>query len=160
VEPDAFHDLFGHVPLLFNPVFADYMQAFGAGGLKAEGLAALRYLARLYWYTVEFGLIQTPAGLRAYGAGILSSAGETPYALSSLRPQRLAFDLARVMRTDYKIDDFQDNYFVIDSFAQLFDATAPDFTALYRALDTLPVLPPGSRLPGERLFVPNPTQLA
>ncbi len=160
VEPDVFHDLFGHVPLLFNPVFADYMQAFGAGGLKAEGLAALRYLARLYWYTVEFGLIQTPAGLRAYGAGILSSAGETPYALTSLRPQRLAFDLARVMRTDYRIDDFQDSYFVIDSFAQLFDATAPDFTALYRQLDALPALPAGSRLPGERLFAPNPTQPA
>jgi phenylalanine-4-hydroxylase len=155
VEPDVFHDLFGHVPLLFNPIFADYMQAFGAGGLKAEGLAALRYLARLYWYTVEFGLIQTPAGLRAYGAGILSSAGETLYALTSLRPQRLAFDLARVMRTDYKIDDFQDSYFVIDSFAQLFDATAPDFTALYRALDAQPALPPGARLPGERLFAPN-----
>jgi phenylalanine-4-hydroxylase len=76
VEPDVFHDLFGHVPLLFNPMFADYMQAYGAGGLKATRLQACEYLARLYWYTVEFGLITTPAGLRAYGAGILSSGGE------------------------------------------------------------------------------------
>lgn len=76
VEPDLFHDLFGHLPLLFNPVFADYMQAYGTGGLKAEGLHALEYLSRLYWYTVEFGLLNTPEGLRVYGAGILSSLGE------------------------------------------------------------------------------------
>ncbi len=155
VEPDVFHDLFGHVPLLFNPVFADYMQAFGAGGLKAEGLNALEYLARLYWYTVEFGLIDTPAGLRVYGAGILSSGGETPHALTSLKPQRLAFDLDRVMRTPYRIDDFQDTYFVIRSFAQLFDATAPDFTPIYRKLDALPALSSQTRLPGERVFAPN-----
>src|SRR4029078_5705080 len=76
VEPDVFHDLFGHVPLLFNPMFADYMQAWGAGGLKASRLYASELLARLYWYTVEFGLILTPQGVRAYGAAILSSAGE------------------------------------------------------------------------------------
>jgi phenylalanine-4-hydroxylase len=155
VEPDVFHDLFGHVPLLFNPVFADYMQAFGAGGLKAEGLQALKYLARLYWYTVEFGLIETPAGLRVYGAGILSSAGETAYALTSLKPQRLGFDLTRVLRTPYRIDDFQDTYFVIDSFAQLFDATAPDFTTLYREVAALPELPPPTRLPADRRYPPN-----
>ena len=155
VEPDVFHDLFGHVPLLFNPVFADYMQAFGAGGLKAEGLHALKYLARLYWYTVEFGLIDTPEGLRAYGAGILSSAGETRYSLTSLKPQRLGFDLTRVLRTPYKIDDYQDSYFVIDSFAQLFDATAPDFTALYREVDALLELPLNARLPNDRVYPPN-----
>jgi phenylalanine-4-hydroxylase len=155
VEPDVFHDLFGHVPLLFNPVFADYMQAFGAGGLKAEGLDALEYLARLYWYTVEFGLIETPAGLRAYGAGILSSGGETVHSLTSLKPQRFAFDLERVMRTPYRIDDFQDTYFVIRSFAQLFDATAPDFTPVYRRLDALPALTVQSRLPGETMIAPN-----
>jgi phenylalanine-4-hydroxylase len=155
VEPDVFHDLFGHVPLLFNPVFADYMQAFGAGGLKAEGLDALEYLARLYWYTVEFGLIDTPRGLRAYGAGILSSGGETVHSLTSLKPQRFPFDLERVMRTPYRIDDFQDTYFVIRSFAQLFDATAPDFTPVYRRLDGLPALTAQSRLPGERVIAPN-----
>jgi len=155
VEPDVFHDLFGHVPLLFSPVFADYMQAFGAGGLKAEGLNALEYLARLYWYTVEFGLIDTPHGLRAYGAGILSSGGETVHSLTSLKPQRIAFDLERVMRTPYRIDDFQDSYFVIMSFAQLFDATAPDFTPIYRRLDTLPALTARARLPGETLLAPN-----
>ncbi|MCU0949841.1 MAG: phenylalanine 4-monooxygenase [Burkholderiaceae bacterium] len=156
VEPDVFHDLFGHVPLLFNPVFADYMQAFGAGGLKAEGLHALEYLARLYWYTVEFGLISTPQGLRVYGAGILSSGGETRHSLTSLKPQRLAFDLARVMRTAYRIDDYQDTYFVIQSFAQLFDATAPDFTPIYRTLEALPPLKTHTRLAGEQVYAPNP----
>ena len=134
VEPDVFHDLFGHVPLLFNPMFADYMQAYGAGGLKATRLQACEYLARLYWYTVEFGLIATPAGLRAYGAGILSSAGELRHSVTSAQPQRLGFDLQRIMRTRYKIDSFQATYFVIDSFEQLFRATAPDFTPLYEAV--------------------------
>ncbi|MFM2446124.1 MAG: hypothetical protein RI936_571 [Pseudomonadota bacterium] len=158
VEPDVFHDLFGHVPLLFNPVFADYMQAFGAGGLKAEGLHALQFLARLYWYTVEFGLIATPAGLRVYGAGILSSAGETAYALESLKPQRLGFSLERVLRTPYKIDDYQDSYFVVESFAQLFDATAPDFTPVYERVATLPPLAVYERLPSERSYPPNAAQ--
>ena len=155
VEPDVFHDLFGHVPLLFNPVFADYMQAFGAGGLKAEGLQALEYLARLYWYTVEFGLITTPQGLRVYGAGILSSGGETRHSLTSLKPQRIGFDLERVMRTQYRIDDYQDTYFVIQSFAQLFDATAPDFAPIYRRLEALPPFTSQARLPGEVFFPPN-----
>ena len=128
VEPDVFHDLFGHVPLLFNPVFADYMQAYGEGGLKASRLDACELLARLYWYTVEFGLIDTPQGLRAYGAGILSSAGELRHSVRSAEPRRVAFDLRRLMRTRYKIDSFQSTYFVIDAFEQLFDATAPDFT--------------------------------
>ena len=132
VEPDIFHDVFGHVPLLFNPVFADYMQAYGAGGLKASRLDACELLARLYWYTVEFGLIHTPHGLRAYGAGILSSAGELRHSVSSPEPQRLGFGLQRLMRSRYRIDTFQSSYFVIDSFQQLFDATAPDFTPVYR----------------------------
>ena len=134
VEPDVFHDLFGHVPLLFNPVFADYMQAYGAGGLKASRLDACELLARLYWYTVEFGLIETKAGLRAYGAGILSSAGELRHSIVSAEPQRIAFNLKRVMRTKYRIDNYQASYFVIDSFDQLFAATAPDFTPVYRAV--------------------------
>jgi phenylalanine-4-hydroxylase len=155
VEPDVFHDLFGHVPLLFDPVFADYMQAFGRGGLKAEGLKALEYLARLYWYTVEFGLIATDAGLRVYGAGILSSAGETRYSLTSSAPQRLGFSLKRVLRTPYRIDDYQRTYFVVDSLAQLFDATAPDFAPIYDEVSALPPLAVDQRLPGERLFPPN-----
>jgi phenylalanine-4-hydroxylase len=134
VEPDVFHDLFGHVPLLFNPVFADYMQAYGAGGMKASRLDACELLARLYWYTVEFGLIATPAGLRAYGAGILSSSGELRHSISSVEPRRIAFDLKRLMRTKYKIDSYQASYFVIESFDQLFAATAPDFTPVYRAV--------------------------
>ncbi len=134
VEPDVFHDLFGHVPLLFNPVFADYMQAYGAGGLKASRLDACELLARLYWYTVEFGLIATKGGLRAYGAGILSSAGELHHCVTSRERQRIGFELKRLMRTKYKIDSYQASYFVIDSFDQLFEATAPDFTPVYGAV--------------------------
>ena len=145
VEPDVFHDLFGHVPLLFNPMFADYMQAYGAGGLKASRLEACEYLARLYWYTVEFGLIDTPAGLRAYGAGILSSAGELRHSVTSPAPQRLPFDLERIMRTRYRIDDYQASYFVIDSFAQLFEATAPDFAPIYRRVAAAPGFEADSR---------------
>lgn len=133
-EPDVFHDIYGHVPLLVNPVFADYMQAYGRGGLKALKAGALNYLARLYWYTVEFGLIKTADGLRIYGAGILSSKGESLYSLEDPTPNRLNFDLMRIMRTNYRIDDFQETYFVIDSFDQLFDATRPDFLPYYATL--------------------------
>jgi phenylalanine-4-hydroxylase len=152
VEPDIFHDFFGHVPLLFDPVFADYMQAYGRGGLKADGLHALEYLARLYWYTVEFGLIQTGEGLRIYGAGILSSPGEVEYAVASAEPRRIGFDLRRVMRTSYKIDRFQQTYFVIEDFAQLFRETAPDFTPLYREIAAEPAVPANALLPGDRVF--------
>ncbi len=134
VEPDIFHDFFGHVPLLFNHTFADYLEAYGKGGVKAQGLNALDYLARLYWYTVEFGMIQTSKGLRTYGAGILSSAGELPYCVSSPKPTRIKFDLLRVMQSKYKIDTFQETYFVINSFQELFNATAPDFTPYYAKL--------------------------
>jgi phenylalanine-4-hydroxylase len=152
VEPDVFHDLFGHVPLLFNPMFADYMQAYGAGGLKASRLDACELLARLYWYTVEFGLIATPVGLRAYGAGILSSAGELRYSVNSPEPRRIAFGLQRLMRTQYKIDSYQASYFVIESFDELFAATAPDFTPVYREVRALPAVEAGTVLPGERCF--------
>ena len=152
VEPDIFHDFFGHVPLLFNPMFADYMQAFGQGGLKASSLGGLEYLARLYWYTVEFGLIDTPAGLRIYGAGIVSSGSEPEHALHAAEPARVAFDLERLMRSEYKIDTFQATYFVIDSFAQLFEATAPDFGPLYRRVQGQTSHPAGVVLPGERIF--------
>lgn len=131
VEPDVFHDLFGHVPLLFDPVFADYVQRYGQGGLRAHALGAGELLSRLYWYTIEFGLIRQADGLRAYGAGILSSAGELVHSVRDARPQRIALDLERCMRTRYKIDDFQATYFVIDSFEQLFDLTAADFAPIY-----------------------------
>jgi len=151
VEPDVFHDFFGHVPMLFNPVFADYMEAYGRGGIKAHRLGALKWLARLYWYTVEFGLIRTPRGLRSYGAGILSSPGEIDHAVASPRSRRVAFELRRIMRSLYRIDAFQETYFVIDAFAQLFDATRPDFTPLYRELAALPDLPPDAATPEDRL---------
>lgn len=137
VEPDVFHDLFGHVPLLFDRTFADYMQAYGAGGLKATSLGACEYLARLYWYTVEFGLIASPAGLRAYGAGLLSSGGELGYSIHNSGANHLPFDVVEIMRSRYRIDSFQSKYFVIDSFEQLFAATAPDFTPLYAKMALL-----------------------
>jgi len=152
VEPDVFHDLFGHVPLLFNPMFADYMQAYGAGGMKASRLDACELLTRLYWYTVEFGLINTPQGLRAYGAGILSSAGELRHSVSAPAVSRVAFELKRLMRTRFRIDTFQSTYFVIDSFQQLFDATRPDFTPVYAAVHGLPVVEAGTVIAGERKF--------
>jgi phenylalanine-4-hydroxylase len=156
VEPDIFHDFFGHVPLLFNPVFADYLQQYGKGGLKALDLDALKYLARLYWYTVEFGLIRTSEGLRVYGAGILSSGGEIEYCLTSPHPRRVALDIERTMRTQYKIDSYQETYFVINDFQQLFDATAPDFAPLYARLKMQADLPANSLLPGEENIPPNP----
>jgi len=152
VEPDVFHDLFGHVPLLFNPMFADYMQAYGAGGLKASRLESCEYLARLYWYTVEFGLIDTPAGLRAYGAGILSSPGELRHSVTSHGPQRLGFDIERIMRTHYKIDSYQSSYFVIDSFEQLLDATAPDFKPIYQRVAGMRELAADETVPSDRVF--------
>jgi phenylalanine-4-hydroxylase len=152
VEPDVFHDLFGHVPLLFNPMFADYMQAYGAGGLKASRLQSCEYLARLYWYTVEFGLIATKDGLRAYGAGILSSAGELRHSVTAEAPQRLGFDMERIMRTRYKIDTYQATYFVIDSFKQLFEATAPDFAPVYERVAAAGDLTAEQRLPTDRTY--------
>ena len=142
VEPDVFHDFFGHVPMLFDRRIGDYLQAYGEGGLKAQRLGALKYLARLYWYTIEFGLIREAGNVRAYGAGILSSPGELVHAIESDVPVRRRFDLIEAMQTTYLIDDFQKRYFVIDSFEQLFEETAPDFSLLYRALERMPELEP------------------
>lgn len=134
-EPDVFHDVFGHVPLLANPVFADYMQAYGVGGQRAAGLGVIDRLARLYWYTVEFGLVRTGDDLQLYGAGIVSSYTESVFALEDPSPNRIGFDLERVMRTPYRIDDFQQVYFVIDSFEDLLDRTLnTDFGPLYDRL--------------------------
>ncbi|ASU37352.1 phenylalanine 4-monooxygenase [Herbaspirillum sp. meg3] len=153
VEPDVFHDFFGHVPLLFNPIFAEHLQEYGKGGLKALKLDGLAFLARLYWYTIEFGLIQSPEGLRIYGAGILSSGGEVEYCLRNPEPNRIPFQLDRVMRTLYKIDSYQETYFVIRDFQQLFDDTAPDFTALYEQLKAQDALPANTLLLGEQNFL-------
>ncbi|MBU6246548.1 MAG: phenylalanine 4-monooxygenase [Xanthomonadaceae bacterium] len=153
-EPDLFHDLFGHVPLLLNPVFADYMQAYGRGGMKAFGVGpeALMNLTRLYWYTVEFGLINTPDGLRIYGAGIVSSKGESIYSLDSAAPNRIGFGLERVMSTRYRIDTYQQTYFVIEGFEQLFDATRPDFTPIYQRLAAKAPHAAGDVLDADRVF--------
>jgi phenylalanine-4-hydroxylase len=133
-EPDVFHDVFGHAPMLSDPMFADYMQAYGEGGLRAQGLGRLTNLARLYWYTVEFGLMQTAQGLRIYGAGVVSSHAESLFALDDPSPNRLMFDLERVMRTPYRIDDFQQTYFVIPSLQALLDVTLQDFGPIYARL--------------------------
>ncbi len=153
-EPDLFHDLFGHVPLLMNPMFADYMQAYGRGGVKAHGIGAdaLVNLTRLYWYTVEFGLIRQQDGLRIYGSGIVSSKGESIHCLESDAPNRIGFDLERIMRTRYRIDTYQKTYFVIDSFEQLMDATGPDFTPIYARLATQESYPAGTVLDSDRVF--------
>jgi phenylalanine-4-hydroxylase len=152
VEPDIFHDFFGHVPMLFNPVFADYMQAYGRGGIKAHALGAIEMLSRLYWYTVEFGLIETPKGVRTYGAGILSSGGELAYCVDSPEPNRIGFDLLRIMRTNYKIDTFQETYFVIRDFEQLFEATAPDFTPYYEELKGKAPYPASAVLANDKVY--------
>jgi phenylalanine-4-hydroxylase len=153
VEPDVFHDFFGHVPLLLDPVYADYMEAYGKGGLKAARLDSLKYLARLYWYTVEFGLMTTPQGLRIYGAGILSSGGEVVHSIESPQPRRVRFDLERLLRTEYNIDRYQDTYFVIGSFAQLIADTAPDFTPIYERVKGLSAFATGAAAPGDELVV-------
>jgi phenylalanine-4-hydroxylase len=151
-EPDVFHDVFGHVPMLAHSVFAEYMQAYGRGGQRAlSEFGALRNLARLYWYTVEFGLIESSRGLRIYGSGIVSSRAESIYAVESPSPNRIGFDLERVMRTEYRIDDFQESYFVIRSFDELFAETYKDFAALYRKLASGPTYRPGDILPSDSL---------
>ncbi|HEY4030653.1 MAG TPA: phenylalanine 4-monooxygenase [Caulobacteraceae bacterium] len=152
-EPDVFHDLFGHVPLLAHPVFADYMQAYGQAGARALGLGGLEKLARLYWYTVEFGLVQSADGLKLYGAGIASSHGESIFALDDPSPNRIGFDLKRVMRTRYRIDDYQQTYVVIDSFEDLLRQTQEtDFGPIYEALRDAPDIEIEAILPTDRVF--------
>lgn len=152
-EPDVFHDVFGHVPMLADPVFADYLEAYGRGGQRALGMDALKYLGRLYWYTVEFGLIAEPEGLRIYGSGIVSSFAESRFALDSDSPNRIAFDLKRVMRSDYRIDDFQQNYFVIPSFDELLRVTVEtDFAPLYAEIAGEPDIPIADILPTDTVI--------
>ena len=152
-EPDIFHDVFGHVPLLANPVFADYMQAYGQGGMRADGLGAIQQLARLYWYTVEFGLIRSAQGLRIYGAGIVSSYGESVFALDDPSPNRIGFDLRRLMQTEYRIDDYQQSYFVIHSFEDLLRQTVEtDFAPLYEQLAGADNFAPETVLPTDHVY--------
>jgi phenylalanine-4-hydroxylase len=151
-EPDIFHDVFGHVPLLANRTYADFMQAYGEGGQRAMRLGRLANLARLYWYTVEFGLIRSGAGLRIFGAGIMSSAAESVFALEDPSPHRIAFDLERVMRTKYIIDDFQQSYFVVDSFEKLLAACYEDFGSLYERLATATDIEADELVPGDNVI--------
>ncbi|WP_066724614.1 phenylalanine 4-monooxygenase [Sphingomonas pituitosa] len=149
-EPDVFHDVFGHVPMLADPVFADYLEAYGRGGMRALELGALKQLGRLYWYTVEFGLVEEAEGLRIYGSGIVSSSAESVFALESDSPNRLRFDMRRVMRTEYRIDDFQQNYFVIPSFEALLRETVEtDFAPLYAEILAQPDIPIAAILPAD-----------
>ena len=151
-EPDVFHDLFGHIPLLAHPVFANYMVEYGKAGPNAARMGAIALLSRLYWYTIEFGLIRTKDGLRAYGSGILSSHGETVYALDSPKPNRIAFDLERVLSTEFRIDAYQETYFVIDSFEQLFAETHKPFAPLYARLKERKPYPAGAALPSDTII--------
>lgn len=151
VEPDVFHDFYGHVPMLFEPAFADGMQAYGARGLELDEAGARR-LARLYWYVVEFGLERTPAGLKAFGAGILSSAAETVFAVTDPSPNRIAFDLKRVLRTRYRIDDFQETYFVLDRFEDLLRAVERPLGPVIDSLAGAPDLEPHALEPADRVI--------
>jgi phenylalanine-4-hydroxylase len=151
-EPDVFHDVFGHVPMLMNPAIADFIQAYGVGGLRAQKLGKLANLARVYWYTVEFGLVKQADGLRIYGAGIASSHSESIFALDDASPNRVAFDLPRVMQTDYRIDDFQETYFVINSLNDLLDLAKIDFAPLYEQIGSKPDIAPGELLVQDALF--------
>lgn len=151
-EPDVFHDVFGHVPMLMNPAIADYIQAYGEGGLRAQKLGVLDKLARVYWYTVEFGLLKQPDGLRIYGAGIASSFTETAFSLDDASPNRIGFNLERVMRTNYRIDDFQESYFVIDNLEQLLKLAKIDFAPLYQRIAGQPDFDPGTVLASDTVL--------
>ena len=151
-EPDVFHDVFGHVPMLMNPAIADYIQAYGEGGLRAKRLGVLEKLARVYWYTVEFGLVKQPGGLRVYGAGIASSATETVFSVEDDSPNRVAFDLERVMRTNYRIDDFQESYFVLDNLNDLLKLARIDFAPLYERVAGASDFEPGDILPSDTVL--------
>jgi len=151
-EPDVFHDVFGHVPMLMHPVLADYLQAYGKGGLRAQRLDALDQLSRVYWFTVEFGLVAQHEGLRIYGAGIVSSLAETQFSLEDPSPNRLKFKLPRVMRTRYRIDDFQETYFVLDSLDDLLHLADIDFAPLYTQAKAQPEIDPGHVLPDDKVM--------
>jgi len=151
-EPDVFHDVFGHVPMLMNPILADFVQAYGEGGLRAQRMGVLPNLARVYWYTVEFGLVQQAEGLRIYGSGIISSYAESLFALDDPSPNRVRFELERVMRTRYRIDDFQETYFVLHDLEELLELAQVDFAPIYERIRQQAELEPGVLLPGDDIM--------
>jgi len=152
-EPDVFHDVFGHAPMLTDPTFADYMCEYGKAGWKALAFNRLKALGALYWYTVEFGLIATAAGLRIYGAGIVSSGQECIFALEGQSPNRIHLNVDRAMRTDYVISDLQESYFVIDSFGQLIHETVDrPFDMIYQALQPGFQFAPAAVLETDRVY--------
>ena len=144
VEPDMFHDFFGHVPVLTQPVFADFMQMYGEKAGDAIALGGDDMITRLYWYTAEYGLMQERGQpLKAFGAGLMSSFSELQFAVESSDAHRVAFDLETVMRTGYEIDKFQRAYFVLPSFDALKKAFASaDLAAIVkRGKDRAPLDP-------------------
>lgn len=150
VEPDVFHDFFGHVPMLLDPAIADFLELYGRAGARAMAMDALDMLARIYWYTIEFGLVHEDGALKVFGAGIISSSGETRHSIENRAVLRLPFDPVRVMRTGYMIDSFQKTYFVLDSLPQLIEALVSlDFGPVYETWRHEPPLPAGETLPGE-----------
>ena len=151
-EPDVFHDVFGHVPMLMHPVMADFIQAYGAAGLRAKRLGKLTELARVYWYTVEFGLVRQTQGLRIYGAGIASSYTESIFSVQDPSPNRIGFDLERVMRTHYRIDDFQESYFVLNSLDDLLELANIDFAPIYERLNHGPHYTPATVLASDQVL--------
>ena len=152
-EPDIFHDVFGHAPLLALPEFGDYMAAYGRGGLRAMEFGTLENITRLYWYTVEFGLIGKPGDMKNYGAGIVSSYAESVFSLEARSPNRIAFDIPRIMKTEYRYDDFQQTYFVIDSFKQLLDeTTGQDFAPIYERIKQMEDIPASETRDGDTVY--------
>jgi phenylalanine-4-hydroxylase len=157
VEPDVFHDFFGHVPMLLDPVVADFLQLYGQAGERAMAMGALDMLARIYWYTIEFGLIEQGGTLKAFGAGIVSSSGETTFSVEDTDVLRLRFDPERIMRTAYTIDSFQSCYFVLDSLGQLVRGLVDlDFGPIYEAWREAEPIPAGTLLHGETPWRPAP----
>jgi phenylalanine-4-hydroxylase len=144
-EPDIFHEIFGHTAMLTDEAFANFTHAYGKAGIEATKQERV-YLARLYWFTVEFGLLATPVGNRIYGGGIASSPGETIYALESDEPLRRPFDPIDALRTPYRIDIFQTVYYVLDSMNDLFELAETDLLKLIRKARALgpfaPTFPP------------------
>nr|WP_314464698.1 phenylalanine 4-monooxygenase [uncultured Novosphingobium sp.] len=153
VEPDVFHDFFGHVPMLLDPTIADFLELYGKAGARAMAMDALAMLARIYWYTIEFGLVREDGALKVFGAGIISSASETRFSIEDRAVLRLPFDAVRVMRTGYMIDAFQKTYFVLESLPQLIeDLVGLDFGPVYENWRAAPPIPAGETLSGEIPF--------
>jgi phenylalanine-4-hydroxylase len=158
-EPDMFHDIFGHVPMLTNPAFSEFLVAYGQAGLRAEAMGAADFLGRLWLYTVEFGLVVEAGELRAFGGGLLSSYAEALRSLTSAEPRRIWLDIERVMRTQYHFDEFQRVYFVVESFEALLRATEEtDFAGIYARIADQAAIAPEDAFPGDRAYE-GPLQL-